>query len=165
LLADAKSGRLFISDSNHNRIVIATLDGQLVDVIGTGAIGAADGDYDEATFDHPHGLALVGETLFVADTENHLIRQVDLRKKSVSTLAGTGEQDRRRGSGGRRLETALNSPWALTHVDGVLYIAMAGPHQIWKHVLGSSTLDVHAGTGREDVLNGPLLESAFAQRR
>src|SRR5437763_6058144 len=36
ILADEKSDRLFISDSDHNRIVIAKLDGTLLDVIGTG---------------------------------------------------------------------------------------------------------------------------------
>ena len=40
LLADAASGRLFIADSNHNRIVIATLDGKLQQIIGSGAIGS-----------------------------------------------------------------------------------------------------------------------------
>ncbi len=45
VLADEKSGRLFIADSNHNRIVVTTLAGKLVDVIGTGAAGAADGDF------------------------------------------------------------------------------------------------------------------------
>ncbi len=37
ILADEASGRLFIADSNHNRIVVAQLDGTLVDVIGSGA--------------------------------------------------------------------------------------------------------------------------------
>jgi hypothetical protein len=61
VLADEVSARLFISDSNHNRIVIASLDGKLIDVIGTGAIGKADGAFDKAAFDHPQGTALVGE--------------------------------------------------------------------------------------------------------
>ncbi|MDQ3333032.1 MAG: redoxin domain-containing protein, partial [Planctomycetota bacterium] len=39
LLADEASNRLFISDSNHNRIVVSTLDGKLVDTVGTGRIG------------------------------------------------------------------------------------------------------------------------------
>ena len=61
VLADEAGRRLFISDSNHNRIVIAGLDGKLVNVIGTGAIGKTDGAFDKATFDHPQGMALVGE--------------------------------------------------------------------------------------------------------
>src|SRR5438309_12085912 len=37
ILADAKSDRIFIADSDHNRIVIASLDGTLLETIGTGA--------------------------------------------------------------------------------------------------------------------------------
>ena len=163
LLADAPNQRLFISDSNHNRIVIASLDGKLIDVIGSGQIGKKDGDYKTASFDHPQGMALVGNTLYVADTENHLIRAIDLNKKQVTTLAGTGEQARYRSAGGKLKESALNSPWALAEINGVLYICMAGPHQIWSHKLGTDEIGVYAGSGREDITNGPLETSAFAQ--
>ena len=163
ILADEKNNRLFISDSNHNRIVISTLGGKLIDIIGAGTIGAKDGSYAEATFDHPQGMEVVGDTLYVADTENHLLRTVNLKTKTVSTLAGTGLQDRRRTPGGPLLKTALNSPWALSHVDGILYIAMAGPHQMWKHKLGSGTVETYAGSGREDIINGPLASAALAQ--
>lgn len=163
LLADESGNRLFISDSNHNRIVIASLDGKLIDVIGSGQIGSKDGDYQSASFDHPQGMALVGNTLYVADTENHLIRQIDLDQKQVSTLAGTGEQGHYSSRGGRLRTAPLNSPWALAEIDGVLYICMAGPHQIWSHRLGSDSIHVYAGSGREDIINGPLKTSAFAQ--
>jgi len=163
LVADAASNRLFISDSNHNRIVITSLDGQLQEIIGTGAIGRADGAYNAAQFDHPQGMALVGDELYVADTENHLLRVVDLKQKTVRTLAGTGEQGHSRMGTGALKQTALNSPWDVLPLDGVLYIAMAGPHQIWSHKLGSSTIQPYAGSGREDILNGSLEESALAQ--
>uniref|UniRef100_A0A7C2NW11 Redoxin domain-containing protein n=1 Tax=Schlesneria paludicola TaxID=360056 RepID=A0A7C2NW11_9PLAN len=163
ILADAASDRLFISDSNHNRIVVTTLAGQLQAVIGTGAIGAKDGGYDVAEFDHPQGLALIGDSLYVADTENHLIRVVDLAAKQVATLAGTGEQGDRFPRSHRLREVGLNSPWDLLALDGVLYVAMAGPHQIWSHKLGSETIQPYAGSGREDILNGPLNEAALAQ--
>ena len=125
LLADAASNRLFISDSNHNRIVITDLNGLLLDVVGTGLIGKSDGDYSTATFDHPQGMALVDETLYVADTENHLIRAVSLSTKLVSTLAGTGRQGRPGDVDGDISKTNLNSPWDLCHANGTLFIAMA----------------------------------------
>lgn len=162
-LADEASGRLFIADSNHNRIVIATLDGQLIDVIGTGKIGKTDGSYAEAQFDHPQGMALDGQTLYVADTENHLLRTIDLEAKTVSTLAGTGEQAKQRGPGGPLLTTPLNSPWALNIHQGTLYIAMAGPHQLFAHKLGSDSLELFAGNGRENIADGPRLTAELAQ--
>ena len=163
LLVDAENNRLFISDSNHNRIVVSSLDGKLIDVIGSGNIGAKNGSYEEASFDHPQGMELVGDNLYVADTENHLIRKVNLAAKRVGTIAGTGVQARRRIPKGDVDKLPLNSPWALRHVDGVLYIAMAGPHQLWQHKLGSETIEVYAGTGREDVIDGPIDASALAQ--
>lgn len=163
VLADEASNRLFITDSNHNRIVVTNLDGKLQDVIGSGIIGSADGDYKTARFFRPQGTALVGDKLYVADTENHLLRVVDLTAKKVSTLAGTGVQAQFRATGGALRKTALNSPWAIAHVDGTLYIAMAGPHQLWSHKLGSDSIAVFAGSGREDIVDGDFDESAFAQ--
>lgn len=163
ILADAAGDRLFVSDSNHNRIVISSLGGELKEVIGTGEIGRKDGSYGEATFDHPQGMALVDDVLYVADTENHLLRSIDLKARTVATLAGTGQQSHSRGTGGKLSTTALNSPWALTHLGGKLYVAMAGPHQIWVHTIGSDQIRVFAGSGREDILDGTHAEAALAQ--
>eukprot|EP00913_Durusdinium_trenchii_P010913 g10242.t1 len=163
VLADKKNNRLFIADTNHNRIVVSTLDGKLLDIIGSGAIGKKDGSYAEAQFDHPHGMALVGNTLYVADTENHLIRKIDLARKRVSRFAGTGKQSLRREITGKLREIALNSPWSIDHVDGTLYVCMAGPHQIWSHKLGTEHISVFAGSGAEDIINGPHLAAALAQ--
>ncbi|MEX2139589.1 MAG: thioredoxin-like domain-containing protein [Pirellulales bacterium] len=190
VLADEAGKRLFITDSNHNRIVIASLDGKLLDTIGGGTIGRRDGDYAQAQFDHPQGVVLHGETLYVADTENHLLRKVDLRAKKVTTISGTGEQGRNAWPGlpedaplaafnvqlperfvGPPKTTALNSPWALYVHGQDLYIAMAGPHQIWKMPLDESEIGPYAGNGREDIRDGQLLPrvphergfSSFAQ--
>jgi thiol-disulfide isomerase/thioredoxin len=163
ILADQKSDRMFIADSDHNRIVIAKLDGTLIETIGTGAHGAQDGTFDQATFFRPQGLALGGETLYIADTENHLIRQIDLKAKIVKTIAGTGQQMREYGLTGPALSIALNSPWDLQLVGRTLYIAMAGPHQIWKLDLDKQEISTFAGSGREARLDGSPGEAAFAQ--
>ena len=163
ILADEKSGRLFIADSDHNRIVVAKLDGTLLETIGTGAHGSADGAYDSATFFRPQGMALEGETLYVADTENHLIRQVDLKSKTVTTIAGTGQQSRGLDHIGMARTIALNSPWDLQLVGRTLYMAMAGPHQIWQLDLTLREVSDFAGSGREARIDGPLKEAGFAQ--
>ncbi len=191
LLADVEGGRLFISDSNHNRIVVTSLDGKLKTIVGSGRIGRRDGDLQSCAFDHPQGMALVGEILYVADTENHLIRAIDLARGRVTTVAGVGVQARggwpglqhvKTDDAGRPLElpdrwvgppkrTAINSPWALWVHERDLYIAMAGPHQIWKMTLDGREIGPYAGNGREDIVDGPLLPrvpyengfSSFAQ--
>ena len=163
LIADGQSDRLFIADSNHNRIVITRLDGTLLETIGTGAPGVTDGAYDKANFYRPQGLALDGDTLYVADTENHLLRKVDLKARTVKTLAGTGKQSDEYFKTGPARTVALNSPWDLQLVGRTLYIAMAGPHQIWKLDLEKEEVSTYAGSGREARRDGPLLEAGFAQ--
>src|SRR5262249_51521807 len=113
VLADGASGRLFIADSTHHRIVITDLAGKKVTVAGTGRPGRDDGPFAKVSFDDPQGLALKGDTLYVADRKNHLIRALDLKKQTVTTVAGTGEQSQERGGVGDALRTGLNSPWDL----------------------------------------------------
>jgi len=163
ILADAATDRLFIADSNHNRIVITKLDGTLVDTIGTGEHGATDAGFDKASFYRPQGMALDSDALYIADTENHLIRRVNLKTRDVETVAGTGQQSTDHFKQGPAKTIGLSSPWDLQLVGRVLYIAMAGPHQIWKLDLDKNEISTFAGSGREARLDGPLLEAGFAQ--
>jgi thiol-disulfide isomerase/thioredoxin len=164
VLADAATDRLFIADSTHHRIVITTLDGKKVAIVGTGEPGWKDGSFTETQFDDPQGLAVDGQRLLVADRKNHLIRAIDLREQKVATIAGVGRQDREnRYRGGPALTTGLNSPWDLLRIDRSLYIAMAGHHQIWKMDLDKNTLEPFAGSGREDINDGSLRRADLAQ--
>jgi thiol-disulfide isomerase/thioredoxin len=163
VLAEAKNDRLFIADSDHNRILITRLDGTLLDVIGNGQHGMAGGPFAEATFFRPQGMVLDGDKLYVADTENHLIRQIDLKARTVETIAGTGVQSREYFETGPATAIALNSPWDLQLVGRTLYIAMAGPHQIWQLDLDKHEVSTYAGSGREARIDGARDEAAFAQ--
>jgi len=164
VLADESSRRLFIADSNHHRIVIVSLDDSSVrDVIGRGEAGLLDGSFEEAMLNHPQGMALEGETLYIADTENHALRQADLKTRTITTIAGTGQQARTFVREGVGTSVALNSPWDLVVREGRLYIAMAGAHQLWAMDLRTRRLWVHAGSGYEGRRDGDLLEAALAQ--
>jgi thiol-disulfide isomerase/thioredoxin len=168
VLADPASGRLFIADSNHNRIVVATLpdaEGRatLVRAVGTGRAGRADGPADAAEFNHPQGLALSGAALYVADTENHLIREIDLDAWTVRTIAGTGKQDYDRAGGKRGTAQGLNSPWDVAIEGSTLYIAMAGHHQLWRLDMPLNFCRAFVGSGRENIVDGPAEAAALAQ--
>lgn len=163
ILADAKGDRLFIVDSNHNRLVVTKLDGTFLETIGTGAAGAGDGAAGKASFYRPQGMALDGDNLYVADTENHLVRRVDLKSKTVETVAGTGQQSREYFREGPARTIALSSPWDLQLVGRQLYITMAGTHQIWKLDLEKQEVSTFAGSGREAREDGALREAGFAQ--
>ena len=161
--ADAASDHLFISDSNHNRIVITSLNGAVKEVIGSGEEGLVDGGFSQSAFNHPQGMVLVESTLYVADAENHAIRKVDLESKTVETIAGTGEQGfTREGREPGRL-MPLSSPWDLAFHEGNIYIAMAGIHQLWSMNLADGMVGPYAGTGGESITDGPLAKSTLAQ--
>lgn len=165
---DAARDRLFIADSNHHRIIISTLPDEhgrcrLVQVVGDGVAGAIDGAAREARFNRPQGLTVVGDRLFVADTENHLIREIDLAAGDVSRFAGTGEIGRDRRGGKRGAQQAVNSPWDLAADEKTLYVAMAGLHQVWAFDLESRVGRPLAGSGVEDIVDGPAAHAALAQ--
>jgi DNA-binding beta-propeller fold protein YncE len=111
-------------------------------------------------------MCLKDDILYVADRKNHEIRALDLKAQTVTTVAGTGEQDRdNRGMGGPPREIGMNSPWDLMlGPDGLIYIAMAGSHQIWTLDTGKDgRLDLYAGDGRENRRDGALAAALFAQ--
>jgi hypothetical protein len=56
VLADEATGRLFIADSSHGRILATRLDGAPVEVIGSGLVGRPDGDFAAARFNDPQGM-------------------------------------------------------------------------------------------------------------
>ncbi|MBN1564315.1 MAG: redoxin domain-containing protein [Anaerolineae bacterium] len=164
VLADSASNRLFIADSNHNRIVVAALDTFAVQqIVGAGEAGLTDGDFATAQFFRPQGLTLVGNVLYVADTENHAIRAVDFDAATVTTVAGTGTQGFNREASGPGPEMDLSSPWDVVAHDGKIYIAMAGPHQLWVYDMATGAVGPYAGSGREDLIDGTLAESAWNQ--
>ena len=163
LLADEASGRLFIADSNHNRIVVATLDGKLIETVGSGLQGDNDGIFSQARFYRPQGLALDSDQLYVADTENHQVRVVDFQARAVHTVAGTGKQSTWGGEGGDAMQLDLNSPWDLALKPGILIVAMAGSHQLWVIDLLHDRAYPYAGTGEEARRDGAVNTATFAQ--
>ncbi len=160
----SKDGRIFVADSGHNRIVATNASGELLAVIGSGAPGSSDGAFEEASFFNPQGLALAGDMLYIADTDNHLLRAANLKDRSVSSVAGTGVQGHVRSGSGPSLKTPMNSPWDLAVLpDGKLLIAMAGSHQLWAFDPKSSVLSHFSGDGHEGIADGSSSSSSFAQ--
>ncbi len=160
---DGAGERLFVADTNHNRVLEVALDGTIRSVIGSGQTGWDDGAFDTATFDHPQGLALASDDLYVADTLNHVVRAANLATGSVRTVAGVGAQSYQRVPGGPALRTGLASPWDVAWDGTRLFIAMAGKHQIWVYDPRVDEVAVYAGRGDEALRDGPRHEAALAQ--
>ncbi len=167
VLADEAGGRLFIADSNHNRIVVTDLDTyQVTDVIGGGAAGLTDGAFDVASFNKPQGMALRDNLLYVADMENHAIRLIDLDARMVTTVAGTGQQLYGPAPGQLvpALQADLSSPWDVAFGgDDTLYIAMAGTHQIWALHTADNQIEPLIGNGTEGLISSGFPFTELAQ--
>ncbi|RYG99189.1 MAG: redoxin domain-containing protein, partial [Alphaproteobacteria bacterium] len=159
----ASGDKLYIADSGHNRIVIASKEGQVESIIGDGGAGLKDGDFKSAEFENPQGLALDGDKLYVADTNNHALRVINLTAKTVDTLAGTGQQAPYMATGGTGKLALLSSPWDVVKVGDDIIMAMAGNHQIWKYDLNTTKVSVYAGSGAEARRDGTFSTAAFAQ--
>ncbi len=167
----AVENSLFIADSGHNRILQVALDpdgtsGEVVRVFGSGEPGLQDGVEDDTRFHHPRGMSLKGDvaqgTLYVADTENHAVRAIDLGSGKVRTVAGTGEKAYGHSTLAEPLQSRLRSPWDVLVLDQFLFIAMAGSHQIWL-LTNEQQLRPFAGSGFEVLADGPLAQAGFNQ--
>ncbi len=155
--------KIAISDSNHNRIIISDMTGKIKHVIGNGTKGFSDGDFQNALFFRPQGIVWRDETIFVADTENHAIRKIDLVTKTVVTVAGTGKQGPWMSKGGKGRETSLSSPWDVAIKDNVVFIAMAGNHQVWAFDTETELVRPFAGSGYENIVDGNRTQAQLAQ--
>lgn len=168
VLADGVTRRLFIADTGHHRVLVVRLDddglsGELDAGVGVGRPGFTDGDFGQVSFRDPHGLALIDDILYVADTGNHAVRAIHLGERHVETVVGDGLQARHLNQAGRGVDVRLNSPWDLLFHGGVLYIAMAGSHQVWH--LDPSTTEARpwAGSGAEALHDDNREMAALAQ--
>lgn len=155
--------KIAISDSNHNRVIVTDLSGKILHIIGSGKIGLEDGKFTDATFFRPQGVAWKDDLIFVADTENHALRKIDLQNNQVTTLVGTGKQGPWRSSGGKGKEISISSPWDVAVKGDLIFIAMAGNHQIWIHDINTDLTRPFAGNGQEDIIDGNRMQAQLAQ--
>jgi DNA-binding beta-propeller fold protein YncE len=127
-----RDGNLYLALREGNAIYrIASNAGTIHHLAGTGEQGySGDGGPARlAKLAGPKGLAYGGGRLYVADTESHVIRSIDLATGVITTVLGTGV----RGDGPEPdpLRCALSRPHGvLVGADGVLYVADSEAHRI-----------------------------------
>jgi sugar lactone lactonase YvrE len=120
-------GMLYIADTLSHRLRVVDLAEGTIDAFaGTGEQGYSGdgGSALEATFNHPRELEIGPDgRLYVADTDNHVIRAIDLESGEVRTVVGTGEPGIDADDGKLATETMLNRPFGLElDADGNLYV-------------------------------------------
>jgi streptogramin lyase len=109
--------------------------GMLKHIAGTGKRGFTgdNGPAKDATFDGPKGIALGPDRcVYVADTENHAIRKIDLSTGTISTVAGSGPQNKGgTGDGGPATAAKMDRPHGIClGTDGTLYIGDTLNHRV-----------------------------------
>lgn len=75
-----------VADTGHDRVLIVSLGGEILDEIGSGKKTNYDGDYQTAGFYRPQGVDYYRNKIYVADTANNSVRVIDLVNKEVNTL-------------------------------------------------------------------------------
>jgi len=135
----APDGRMYLVLREGNKLfVIDPAAGRLKHLAGTGELGYA-GDGGQAlaakfgapgnALNGPKGIAYSPDgSLYVADTENHVVRKINLQTGIVSTVVGTGE--RGDGPDGDPLKCKLARPHGLYLAGGTLYIGDSENHRI-----------------------------------
>lgn len=150
------NGGLFITDRGNHAVRRIELDSrEVTTVIGANSSGAADGKGEDARFSGPQGLVgAPGGLVYVADTENHAIRKVDIATGKVTTFAGTlgepGDED------GEGTDARFNRPSGLAlDGDSTLYIAELGSGALRKLDLSSGAVSTLAFSKGSVMLEAP----------
>ncbi len=127
-----RDGTIYLALREGNQLYrIAPKTRTLHHLAGTGEQGWSGdgGPARSAKLAGPKGLALAGRSLYVADTESHIIRRVNLDTGIITTVLGTGV----RGDGPETdpLQCKLSRPHGVfADTDGTLYVTDSEAHRI-----------------------------------
>ncbi|MGH9599713.1 MAG: Ig-like domain repeat protein, partial [Terracidiphilus sp.] len=165
------AGNLYIADSQHNRIrmvcgakttatiagTTCTTAGNISTIAGNGNVGdggnGAEASNTTTTLDSPSGVGIDGAgNLYIADTGNDEIREINAATGIISVVAGGGTvcggATDTVGDGCAPTSATLNGPWGVTaDASGDLFIADTADHRIREVATGSGTIITVAGNG------------------
>ncbi|XP_075655567.1 uncharacterized protein LOC142625742 isoform X2 [Castanea sativa] len=163
--ADESGNRLFLSDSNHHRIIILNVNGKILDCIGSSP-GFEDGAFESAKLVRPAASLYhaVDDCLYFVDSENHAIRRADMGKRILETLYPTSNIDKKSNGLwtwivnklglGRSVDTksedldseSLMFPWHLMKSkDDTLFIINRSFETLWIMDMTSGDIEVIKG--------------------
>lgn len=152
---EGPGGHLFVADTGNRRVLEIEFEGERGRVRAVHAPAAG--------FVEPVGLARADDgTLYVADRAGHTVWALG-GGGEWRVVAGTGAVATGRIATGRADAIPLRSPWALALQRSRLVISMAGSHQIHEYDPATGALALMAGSGAEEVFDGPASRAALAQ--
>ena len=143
---------LYVADTGNNTVRSIAIADASVKTIGgqAGTPGKTDGPPSKSQYTGPRGVATDGKHLYVSDTGNDMIRQIDLSTMETSALAGTGEEGSADGSTDK---AQFNNPGAVCADSSFVYVLDADNHAIrkinlsTKQVTTLTQVNGHIGSG------------------
>ncbi len=163
----ATDGRAaYVSSSRNNTITAIDLTSKSLTIVAgtTFQQGSNDGIGDAARFNSPDGMTIVGQDLYLCDTNNSDIRKVNIPSRTVTTIAGTaniaGTED------GHGTAAHFNLPTQIATDGQALYIADSGNSAIRRITLADMTVKTIAGQpGTSGKTDGAASKSQFSGPR
>jgi DNA-binding beta-propeller fold protein YncE len=152
--------QIIVADTENHRIRMIDMNTREVSTLaGSGRMEWKDGQGEDASFNHPSGVAIYNDQIIVTDTWNNRIRMMDMDTREVSTLAGSGRAEYKDGQGE---DAAFNHPYgvAVDPMSGQVIVA-----DIWNHRI--RLLDIKSGmvstlgSGREEWKDGQGKDALF----
>ena len=158
-LAIDGAGDVYFADSGNHVVRRIDINGNITTVAGTPQSGGYSGDGGPATAAKlylPEGIALdAAGNLYIADTGNSVIREVNAATGKITTVAGVPGSSGFNGDG-TVTASELNQPWTVTvGADNSLYIADTYNNRIRR--VSGGVISTIAGTGAQGFNgdNGP----------
>ena len=139
-------GGVYVSDADANQIFTVASDGTATVIAGQWWMSGSDnGVGTNAQFTVPAGLAYSSGFLYVADSQNNLIRKIDATSKAVSTVAGQKPPAAAGHLDGAGTAATFKFPAGVAVSADALYVSDTGGYIIRKIVLATGAVTTLAG--------------------
>jgi thiol-disulfide isomerase/thioredoxin len=156
---------IFIANSGENNIVIINLLGEIILKIGAESGGFKDGSFDEAAFNYPKGLLYNDGKLYIADTGNNALREINFETEKVTTLIGSGERGDviKKTTNAEDFNLAYPSDIEFSSDNKNIIIANSGSHQLLAYNLKDKKVSILAGNGSDGNEDGEYPDNSLSQ--
>jgi DNA-binding beta-propeller fold protein YncE len=135
-------GLLYVADTYNHKVRIVDPNTTAVrTLVGTGEAGFADGPATTASLNEPGGISIGSNIIFVADTNNNVIRRYELESATVSTLGFTNLRVAVQNVGGRTLKISLPGQ-TVSLESSTLRIRLTAPEGYHLNSLAASRLSL-----------------------
>jgi hypothetical protein len=154
---------LYVADTGNSAIRRIDLSSASVtNFAGTGSAGSANGAAASASFNYPSGITTDGVNLYIADTNNHMIRKIVISTGIVSTLAGSGTSGNLDGPG---TSAQFGDPVGIVYSNSSLYVADSYYNTIRKIAASTGYAATLAGSGTSGMADGTGTAASFSGPR